>query len=79
MTSTRVTTYEENHTNEDNTTQENADNDDTQQVDQDKLDKLLLNLRTISEIKDFDKLRVNNDFIINKQEEIDSNVISSFL
>ena len=61
MTSTRTTTYEENHTNEDSTTQENADKDDTTQVDQDKLDKLLLNLRTLSEIKDFDKLRVNND------------------
>ena len=65
MTSTRTSIYEENNeennTNEDNTAQENADKDNTPQVDQDKLDKLLLNLRTLSEIKDFDKLRVNND------------------
>lgn len=69
MTSTRKTTYEENedneenNTNEDSTTQENADREDTTQFDQDKLDKLLLNLRTISEIKDFDKLRVNNEIL----------------
>jgi hypothetical protein len=35
--------------------------DNTQHIDQDKLDNLLLNLRTISEIKDFDKLSVNDD------------------
>ena len=60
MTSTRSTTYAEKNTNEENTIEENADNDDKTSR-QDKLDKLLLNLRTISEIKDFDKLRVNND------------------
>jgi len=65
MTSTRSSTNEENNeennTNDDNTTQENANRDVSQQVDQDKLDTLLLNLRTIAEIKDFDKLRVTNN------------------
>jgi len=65
MTSTRTSTSEENNeennTNEDLTTQENANKDVSQQVDQEKLDNLLLNLRTIAEIKEFDKLRVIND------------------
>ena len=65
MTSTRSSTNEENNeennTNKDNTTQENANKDLSQQVDQEKLDNLLLNLRTIAEIKDFDKLRVTNN------------------
>lgn len=35
--------------------------ENNQQIDQNKFDNLLLNLRTISEIKDFDKLNVNNN------------------
>jgi len=39
----------------------NTNEENIQQIDQDKLDNLLLNLRTISEIKDFDKLSVSNE------------------
>jgi hypothetical protein len=62
MTSTRSSTNEEPDTDEKNTNQ-----DDTKNEGQDKLDNLLLNLRTIAEIKDFDKLRVtSNDLKIDQ-------------
>jgi hypothetical protein len=56
MSSTRWSTKEENTQSEENTNEE-----DIQQLDQDRLDNLLLNLRTISGIKDFDKLSINNE------------------
>ena len=56
MTSTRSSTNEEPDTDEKNTNQ-----DDTKNEGQDKLDNLLLNLRTIAEIKDFDKLKVTSN------------------
>ena len=60
MTSTRSSRNEENTVGENNN-QETANEKNPQQVDHNKLDNLLLNLRTIAEIKDFDKLSINND------------------